>query len=1279
MKKYYMKKYFIFLIIVSIIFIPMTFAKYTNSIGRIIGLNVSSPQYNVRFDYNGGVDMENELFDFDARNGNIDGTANNVTWGSDYVELAGNSSSWVNLGKISDDYMTINLEFSLNEYADYDQVIIGNIEIGGICIYVRSDKKIIGSSYIDNSYRDIVGDFVVELGRKYSVTLSFDGVVEKLFIDDRMIGEIYLDGVINTPENDTVMVLGGNPSGNILGSSFFNGRVYSASIYSNDKVSKTVTHNKSYGDLPTPVRKGYEFMGWNGKNLLNLNVSESRPSSTEGELTTKRTFTPNTYVKGLAFDNYFDNYNRISSLIMTENSLSFTTYSGYGIAYPFLSSAGKSYTLSYIAVINNNDDVYRLPVSSIMFYEEDGTLINYIRTNEEGYKTVSFTTPANTYYLVILLCANEIDTSVTFNNIQLEEGNVATAYEPYYVVSNTLVTQAKDHTLTAIWKYVESPILELSKITSKSIPFDSSWTYTDSHVEDNVLTLDQTTSTATSPYLDVNGEFWYATYDGYSTSSSPSCGSAGCIFWNASYYDSNLDATQDLNNNYSDGYGSGVSTLNSWYNNIRWMNSDNWENMNRYGPNVNYIKISFQSNNNWSVPTSKVRNVKLFGQLYNSFYDVNLNISGSNIVEYKYALGTKNISYFENNGTDIDDNTFRVTKNGTYTVYIKDYVGNEVIKTIVIDKIVDGSEDGPYRIEAIEDLVNLSNNVSGGNTYENKNFSLIRDLDFNSNSSYRNYSRTDYGDINGNGTVESLKTELTTGSGFIPIGNNANSGTPFNGTFNGNNKAIDNLYVDSSDISAGFLGFSSGGVINNLILSGSVITETADDIGGFIGFASSNVSINNCHNNINVVSKKGSSSVGGFIGAAGQNNTISIRNSINSGNINHGNNTGGIVGFNNGSLTITNCYNEGIITNSKGGQAGGLLGRDNASTNSTTIRNSSNSGTVISNTVTTSGTNIGGLVGLIYGTININSSQNLGNITSDYEYPTYSMRIGGFVGTIDGIFSIKNSSNSGTVTSTAISTNVSVNNGGFIGSISQNASGVIEDTYNDGRVIGGSRVGGIVGISSSNKLIVNKSYNLEDIYTETSSSGDYAGTAAGIVGHTWGAHTFIMNSYNIGNILGTSSGGIAGPAGGGDFNNIINCYNRGNVSILANSSGRSVGINLLFNGDADFRINNVYNVGNVVGNIKFGITLVVESSGMTVKDINHAYYLDNVNDGANGDYNNFTTKMTDTNMKNSSFVSTLNSNINNINLASISSDLSGYSLSSWKAGSNGYPVFTWQE
>ncbi len=41
-----------------------------------------------------------------------------------------------------------------------------------------------------------------------------------------------------------------------------------------------------------------------------------------------------------------------------------------------------------------------------------------------------------------------------------------------------------------------------------------------------------------------------------------------------------------------------------------------------------------------------------------------------------------------------------------------------------------GTEENPYRIQYIEDLVNLSNNVNNGEAYEGVYFTLERDLDF---------------------------------------------------------------------------------------------------------------------------------------------------------------------------------------------------------------------------------------------------------------------------------------------------------------------------------------------------------------------------------------------------------------------------------------------------------------------------------------------------------------------------------------------------------------------
>ena len=131
-------------------------------------------------------------------------------------------------------------------------------------------------------------------------------------------------------------------------------------------------------------------------------------------------------------------------------------------------------------------------------------------------------------------------------------------------------------------------------------------------------------------------------------------------------------------------------------------------------------------------------------------------------------------------------------------------------------------------INYIEDLVDLSNKVNAGNKYEHVWFLQTRDLDFNSDSSYKNANSTSYGDYNGNGTVEPIKTELTTGSGFIPIGYSSDTPIRFKGSYDGQNHKLDNLYRKETTYQPALFNRVESSKITNLTLSGE-ITRTADN------------------------------------------------------------------------------------------------------------------------------------------------------------------------------------------------------------------------------------------------------------------------------------------------------------------------------------------------------------------------------------------------------------------------------------------------------------------
>jgi prepilin-type N-terminal cleavage/methylation domain-containing protein len=140
-------------------------------------------------------------------------------------------------------------------------------------------------------------------------------------------------------------------------------------------------------------------------------------------------------------------------------------------------------------------------------------------------------------------------------------------------------------------------------------------------------------------------------------------------------------------------------------------------------------------------------------------------------------------------------------------------------------------------INSIEDLVQLSELTKTVN-FSGKTVILNENLDFENDKSYINPNTTIFGDINGNGTIENLKTELTTGAGFLPIGTSVR---PFAGIFDGNSKILNNLFINRTTINTGMFGVLSAGTIKGITLNNVNVTGR-DRTGGLLGFGSGTVS-----------------------------------------------------------------------------------------------------------------------------------------------------------------------------------------------------------------------------------------------------------------------------------------------------------------------------------------------------------------------------------------------------------------------------------------------------
>ena len=308
---------------------------------------------------------------------------------------------------------------------------------------------------------------------------------------------------------------------------------------------------------------------------------------------------------------------------------------------------------------------------------------------------------------------------------------------------------------------------------------------------------------------------------------------------------------------------------------------------------------------------------------------------------------------------------------------IEDAYAGDITKNGTLD-----GESKPYQINCIEDLVAFSN-MSETNNFENKKVILKRNLDFESELSYADWERKDYGDVNKDGNIDVLMTELVTGIGFNPIDN-------FKGNFDGNEKYINNLYERNDESNQQNLGlFSSIGsnaVIQNLSVSGNIYDEKDLSVGGIVGVIKNNsinitltnnmfsgkitaqnraggiigyvtdshVSINQCENRAEVISKNNTA---GIVGQA-HNSTLKVMNSLNSGNIKllatdyPYVSAGGILGVINNNIEeqyieIFNCYNSGNIDNASSKvycAAGGILGNATNSGENIVIANCFNRG-----------------------------------------------------------------------------------------------------------------------------------------------------------------------------------------------------------------------------------------------------------------------------------------------------------------------------------------------
>lgn len=195
-----------------------------------------------------------------------------------------------------------------------------------------------------------------------------------------------------------------------------------------DVTSKRVTKGKTYGELPTPTREGYIFKGWNGKNLFN---------------------SQDFYTNGKDYSVHIDGDDILLNTYPYQENVT---------KLPINFKDNTQYTLSYNWIVEEITAGERIQ-SGLAFWYSDETCGNAIsrfsgQLNDSGSKTI--TSDINKKATYVSSAGWSWSGRVRLSNIQLEEGTEATDYEPYFITSDTIVTQEGAHTLTAIWE--EEPV-----------------------------------------------------------------------------------------------------------------------------------------------------------------------------------------------------------------------------------------------------------------------------------------------------------------------------------------------------------------------------------------------------------------------------------------------------------------------------------------------------------------------------------------------------------------------------------------------------------------------------------------------------------------------------------------------------------------------------------------------------------------------------------------------------------------------------------------------------
>ena len=272
---------------------------------------------------------------------------------------------------------------------------------------IKDSTKVLIIDAAKDYYSDNINNYETYEGMTYCIninTLSEQGYLNKKIKDENL-------NDINTSKNVKLIYHNAKFDYDIVDSCQTYTVTFDANGGTVDVESKEVTQDSVYGTLPTPTRAGYTFMGWNGKNIINIDEA-------------------------------------INDCLIDNGDGTYTMwYNDKGrFAYNLYVSIPENTTLTFSYDLVDYNGTYFSPLQILGKYTDNDKI--YFSSNKRSTTLTKELSRLSIYQEG----SQPIGTYTKFKNLQLEEGDTATEYEPYFIKENTKIVQNNNHTLKAIWK-----------------------------------------------------------------------------------------------------------------------------------------------------------------------------------------------------------------------------------------------------------------------------------------------------------------------------------------------------------------------------------------------------------------------------------------------------------------------------------------------------------------------------------------------------------------------------------------------------------------------------------------------------------------------------------------------------------------------------------------------------------------------------------------------------------------------------------------------------------